>query len=152
MKIGRAEQTAEAWTRHHVLPTWIIPFLARLVGPVEVIMAGTLVVPESRTVGGISATLLLLSYAVYLTLALRNGADGGCACFGTDSAVPINPGHLLRATVLSVVALLSAFDPSTKLQPLVLLIGAAAGVGLMMAGSLVTALFDVSARRNARRV
>lgn len=142
--------TKESWSRHGVLQERVIAAVAWVIGPIELLVATGLIVPSTRVGGGVVAALLFATYAIYLALAVREGAEGGCACFGTDSAVPINRGHVARAVLFAALAVVVASDATETVDPVVFVLGLVTGLGLMMLSSLVTALVGNATRSSNR--
>jgi uncharacterized membrane protein YphA (DoxX/SURF4 family) len=55
-----------------------------------------------------ACTVMLAAFTVVIAAHLRRGARPPCACFGTWSARPIEPGHLVRNGVLFGLAVVGA--------------------------------------------
>ncbi|MDH4148238.1 MAG: methylamine utilization protein MauE [Acidimicrobiia bacterium] len=65
------------------------------------VAVGLLTVPAA---GAVAAIALLAAFSAFLADRLRRGFDTPCACFGSASARPLGPRHLVRNAMLAALA------------------------------------------------
>lgn len=117
---------------------------ARVVPFAEVVVAAVLVVVPRA--GAVCALGLLFAFTVALVVALRRGAEVGCACFGAAKVRPVSTVELVRNAGLSILAA-TAWTVPSPVRPTVeavAVVGAAFGFGWLGVHLL--------ARRHADRV
>ena len=74
------------------VPRRLVPFVPFA----EAVLAAWLVVQWQRHLAAWLAAIVLGAFTALLALRLLQGRRPPCACFGSWSAKPIGPGHLLR--------------------------------------------------------
>jgi hypothetical protein len=84
-------------------------------------------VPVVRLGGVAAAAALLCVLTGGITLALRRGTTARCACFGAESR-PLSGRHLVRNTILLLVAAGALVTPAEPARPAGALLGVAAGL------------------------
>ena len=82
--------------------------LARVVPFVEIVLGALLLVQVQRPLVAWCAAVLFAAFTGLLGLRLAQGRRPPCACFGSLSAKPIGPGHMLRNALFILLALLAA--------------------------------------------
>jgi hypothetical protein len=129
--------------------------VARLTGPLEVVVGALALVLGGRAVAG-AVTALYLAFTAILAVQLRRGDDRSCGCFGRLSARP-SATHLVVDAGLALVALVAVFvDPpglAILVQEAPSAFDGAVLVGLvaLASGLLVAVLTVLPATRNATR-
>ena len=89
-------------------------WLARVVGLLELIVALSLLLPASRTVGATLALLLLAGYALLMSWQLTRGKTSlDCGCAGSDDEMKVSWHLILRNALLCLLALL-CLAPATQ--------------------------------------
>lgn len=83
-------------------------WLARLVPFVELVLGALLLVQVQRHVVAWCAVVLFAAFTALLVVRLAQGRRPPCACFGSLSAQPIGPMHVVRNGVFIVLAVLAA--------------------------------------------
>ena len=86
------------------VPWWLV----RPVPFVEIGLGALLLVQVQRPLVAWCAAVLFAAFTGLLGLRLAQGRRPPCACFGSLSAKPIGPGHLLRNALFILLALLAA--------------------------------------------
>jgi uncharacterized membrane protein YphA (DoxX/SURF4 family) len=86
--------------------------LALSVGVIEITVA--LALGRGIDDAWIVATLVLVSFTVVLSVAVRRGAQVGCGCFGDVSAAPVGLVHLARNVVFLAGAVVASRAPSDR--------------------------------------
>ena len=74
----------------------------------EIVLGALLVVQFARPVMSLVALGVLVVFTVLIAVRLAQGRRPACACFGSVSAQPIGPMHLVRNGFFIAVALLAA--------------------------------------------
>jgi len=82
--------------------------LARLVPFVELVLGALLLVQVQRHVVAWCALVLFLAFTALLVVRLAQGRRPPCACFGSLSAEPIGPGHVVRNSLFIALAVMAA--------------------------------------------
>lgn len=82
--------------------------VARLVPYVETLLGAVLLVQLQRHAVAWAAAVLFVVFTVLLATRLAQGRRPPCACFGSLTATPIGPGHLVRNATFIVLALAAA--------------------------------------------
>jgi len=101
--------TLEAYA---LLPTPLLPPLARAVPLLELAAAALLVTPRAAPAGGVLAALLLAVYALAMGVNLLRGRrDLDCGCMGPGARSTVGPGLVVRNLLLIAVALAAGFVP-----------------------------------------
>jgi methylamine utilization protein MauE len=88
-------------------------------------------VPVVRLGGVAAAAALLCVFTGGITLALRRGTTARCACFGAESR-PLSGRHLVRNSILLLVAAGALATPAGPVPPAGALLGDAAGLLLAL--------------------
>lgn len=84
-------------------PAFVIP----VVPWVEILIGAVLVVQVARRPAAAAAIVMLAVFTVLIVGQLARGHRPPCACFGAWSAKPLGPGHVVRNTVLLVLAVVA---------------------------------------------
>ena len=74
---------------------------------VELAIGAALVAQLAEPVPAVAAIILLAAFSVLIAVRLAQGRHPPCACFGSWSASPIGPVHLVRNGVLAALAVLA---------------------------------------------
>lgn len=82
--------------------------LAQMVPYVETVLGALLVAQLWRQAVAWFAVALFVVFTVLLVVRLAQGRRPPCACFGSLSATPIGPGHVVRNLVFIAVAVAAA--------------------------------------------
>jgi uncharacterized membrane protein YphA (DoxX/SURF4 family) len=83
--------------------------LAQFVPWIELAVGALLIVQLFEPGPALAAIWLLLAFTALITKRLAEGKHPTCACFGTWSAKPIGPAHLVRNTALLVLGMLALY-------------------------------------------
>lgn len=87
-------------------PSAVVPFVPW----VELAVGAAVVVRVGEPVPELAAVALLVVFSALIALRLSRGEHPVCACFGTWSARPLGPGHLLRNAALLAVAVVAVLS------------------------------------------
>jgi len=111
-KLGKARPVKVALLRQG-LPLWLAK-RAGVLPLAELVLASSLVLPPTRTLGAALAALTFITFAVYLTWLWAFRPGESCQCFGDSSAV--TPWHVILDLMLGTgaVALAAA---SAAMEP-----------------------------------
>ena len=84
-------------------PVWTIPIVPWF----ELVLGALLVVQIGRPVTALAAIGLFVVFTGLIAAQLRRGHHPPCACFGSWSASPIGPRHVVRNVVLIALAIVA---------------------------------------------
>jgi hypothetical protein len=132
-KLGRLPGFVDHIAAYRLLPAVLWRPTAVLVIGIELITAGLLVPPATRTFGALVATGLLAAFLTAQAGAVARGLTVECGCFGVDNGrSTVGPVSIVRTALLLVMALGAAAAGGTAFHPVQLLIAPllAAVVGL----------------------
>jgi hypothetical protein len=108
-KLGNRAMAAEgvaALTNGRIFGRVAVVVSGAVIGA-ELLVAGLLLLPVSRTFGAAGALTLLLLFSALIVSALVNGNAPVCFCFGTHSAQPVSTDNLVRNAALGAMALVA---------------------------------------------
>jgi uncharacterized membrane protein YphA (DoxX/SURF4 family) len=103
---GSKVAAGQAWpeqARGLGAPSFVIPVVPWF----EIVVGAVLIVQLAPVAAGVVALVTLLIFTGLIALRLTQGRHPPCACFGTWSAKPIGPGHLVRNGVLILLAVVT---------------------------------------------
>ena len=102
--------------RHWLTPGMPARFLTRLIAVIELIVAMSLIPPETRAAGLLFMALLLVVYALLMNWQLAKGrADLYCGCTGPASPTTISAALIARNIFCAALAV-AASSPSLPLE------------------------------------
>lgn len=98
-----------------VLPRMLVPWVARVVPPLEAIVAAAVLVPASRDLAGGLMAALLAVFAIGIAVNLARGRfDIDCGCFRSSLRQNLSGWLVLRNAVLIVLALACVATPGGR--------------------------------------
>jgi uncharacterized membrane protein YphA (DoxX/SURF4 family) len=103
---GSKVAAGQAWpeqARGLGAPSFVIPVVPWF----EIVVGAVLIVQLAPVAAGVVALVTLVIFTGLIALRLAQGRHPPCACFGTWSAKPIGPGHLVRNGVLILLAVVT---------------------------------------------
>jgi Methylamine utilisation protein MauE len=122
----------EALSEHRWLPSRFVPSIAVVIPSLELACLALLWTPPTRRVGAALATTLLVAFSVTLVVNLASHSGADCGCFGGRTKEKVSWLSLVRNGVLTGLALIVFFSPTSG--PLAMLAATLAGIG---AGTLL---------------
>jgi putative oxidoreductase len=102
---------------YRVLPPLVSRFYARLVPPLELLLALLFLTGTAVRSAAVVTSLLLLTFVVAISVNVARGRDLDCHCFGTAAMQPIGWRLLLQDSVLLCVAAVVAASTTAFLEP-----------------------------------
>lgn len=112
-KLRNGTRFAAQLDAYRLLPAGLVAPIARLLGPLELVLALALLAPSARAAAGFGCALLLLGYALAMGINLARGrVDIDCGC--GDLPQPLAPGLLARNGVLAAAALILVLPAGSR--------------------------------------
>lgn len=139
-----------------ILPASLSRPFALLLPPTEIVVAASLIVPATRTVGAAVAAFLLLIFTIAIAINLARGRrEIDCGCFSSHLKQNLNGwllGRNLMLTGLAVgLALVNAMAPGAAWPPIVAWLLGAVAAGLTIFVYLTITTLATTAEAAAQR-
>jgi hypothetical protein len=130
----------------------LVPFVAGGLAPAELVTAALVLVPGTRALGLLVATLLLLAFTAVVVLSLRAGRRPECHCFGRIGGADVSGRTVARNLTLLLVAVVGLAGTAGDEAPEGAAAFGAAVVGLAVAAAVLAAEGLAGAAARERRV
>lgn len=112
------------------LPAGLVPAVALLLAPAELVVAALLVFDRFAAAGLVLSLLLLLAFTATVAASLLAGRRPACRCFGRIGSAEISPRTLARNVSLALLAVVALAGHGTDLRSTWAVV---AGLGLAVA-------------------
>jgi len=127
-----------------LLPAPLVTPVATLVVAAEFAVCALLVLPfrTAAVTAFLVAAVLLVAFAIAITLSVRRGTSTACRCFGV-STVPLGPWHVVRNIALTAVAAVGVVTTAAaagQVEPAGVTVAVLAG---LVSGLVITMLDDI---------
>jgi uncharacterized membrane protein YphA (DoxX/SURF4 family) len=86
------------------VPPSLAPVVARVLPPLEAVIAISLLFSTTRRIGAVGAGVTLLTFTIAIVSTIRRGHRPTCHCFGSLASTPIGYDTVIRNAALIVLA------------------------------------------------
>ena len=111
-KIGARARFRAAVFEYRILPGWMVPGVALLLPPMEVLLGLTLLLPRYIGISSVAAALLLLVFATAMAINLSRGRKTiDCGCSLSSGGQRIHSTMVIRNVSMAAALLVGAMVP-----------------------------------------